>query len=282
MKVLVFGARGQLGRDLVALFGRHAPVSAYDLPELDIAEAEQTRSAIWEARPEVVINAAAYTAVDEAEDEPGAAFRTNEAGARYAAEAAASLGIPIVYYSTDYVFDGRKGTPYLPEDEPAPLGVYAHSKTAGELATREANAQHYIIRTAWLYGPGGNNFVEKILRAGADRPALRVVTDEVGSPTHTWDLAEATLVLARTRAWGTYHAVNAGTCSRHEFARAILGLAGLNTEVIPCASSEFTAKAPRPRYSVLSTAKLEAVSGHRMRPWQEALKHYMNRRERLG
>ncbi|MBI4556690.1 MAG: dTDP-4-dehydrorhamnose reductase [Candidatus Hydrogenedentes bacterium] len=281
IRVLILGAKGQLGRDLMAEFGGDGVVTGLDLPELDIAEPSQVSAACAESRPELVINAAAYTDVEGAEDHAEDAFRVNEVGAGIVAQAAAELGIPVVYYSTDFVFRGDATRPYEPEDTVSPRGLYAKSKAMGEIATAERNAQHYIIRTAWLYGPGGRNFVEKILRTAATRPSFRVVTDEIGSPTHTFDLAEATWTLAGTGAYGTYHAVNAGACSRFEMAQKILAIAGITTPVEPCLAEEFPSKAPRPHYSVLSNAKLEKATGQRMRPWEQALEHYMERRKTI-
>ena len=255
-----------------------ARTDGVDLPEVDIAREDAVRDTVEAFHPDLIVNAAAYTDVERAETERDAAFRVNETGAACVARAAAQAGIPIVYYSTDYVFDGAKRTPYDPEDAPAPLCVYAQSKEAGERATRAATPQHWIIRTAWLYGLGGNHFVEKILRAAAARPILRVVEDEVGSPTFVDDLVEATAVLCGTGPYGVFHAVNSGACSRWEFAKAIVELAGLATTVESCASSEFPTVARRPSYSVLSNAKLEADTGHRMRPWRDALEDYLKRR----
>ncbi len=278
MRTLVFGSKGQLGRDLVARFRREGEVVGVDLPEVDIADAPAVESACQDLRPDRIINAAAYTDVEKAEDDEAGAFRVNETGAAHVASAAARFGVPVLYYSTDYVFSGTKQSPYEPEDPPAPLSVYGRSKAAGEAATRNANPRHFILRTAWLYGPGGNNFVEKILRAAATRPALRVVRDETGSPTHTWDLAEATAALLMTTDYGVYHAVNEGACTRDAFARAILRCAGLNTTVTGCLSDEFPAKARRPGYSVLSNARLAQRTGHVMRSWEAALDAYIKRR----
>jgi dTDP-4-dehydrorhamnose reductase len=279
MRTLILGAKGQLGRDLALVFQALGEVAGYDLPELDIADTEATCRLLDGPAPDLVINAAAFTDVEGAEDNIEAAFLANATGARNAAELAERWQVPIVYYSTDYVFDGSRSTPYPPEEPLAPLSVYGQSKAAGEAATRQANARHFILRTAWLYGPGGNNFIEKMLRLAAARPALRVVEDEVGSPTHTWDLAEATLALTATKEYGVYHVVNAGACSRYELVREIFLGTGVNTPVTPCAASEFPSKAARPRYSVLDTAKYRAVTGRELRPWQEALHHYLQRRE---
>ena len=278
MRTIVFGAKGQLGRGLCKRFRREGDVFAADLPALDIADFDAVDGFVRDARPDLAINAAAYTDVEAAEDDPASAFRVNGAGAGNIARASARAGAPVVYYSTDFVFDGTKGSPYVPEDAPAPLCVYAKSKLAGETATRENNDGHCIIRTAWLYGPGGNNFVEKILRAAQTRPSLSVVEDEVGSPTYTLDLAEATAVLASAGATGTYHVVNSGWCSRYEFARAIIEQAGLDVAVEPCTAGAFPMKAKRPLYSVLSNDKYEKLTGSTMRPWQEALASYIQRR----
>jgi dTDP-4-dehydrorhamnose reductase len=278
MRALIFGSRGQLGKDLVRLLQAEGEILAMDLPELDICNGTQVKSAVERFSPTVVINAAAYTNVEGAEDHAEDAYRVNEIGAGVVAGAAADVGIPVVYYSTDFVFDGTKNAPYEVGDAVTPLSVYGKSKAAGESAVRAAAERHFIIRTAWLYGPGGNNFVEKMLRAASERPELRVVDDEVGSPTHTWDLAEATLALIAGQAYGTYHAVNAGACSRFEFAKTILQESGMGTPVYPCKSGDYPVKARRPACSVLSNERLESVTGYKMRPWREALRHYLQRR----
>lgn len=281
MRTLIFGAGGQLGRDLTDVFAAAGPVTGYTHLEIDVSESHAVRTAVAESGPDLVLNAAAYTDVEGAEDDPPAAFRTNEHGAQCVAEACAAVNCPLIYFSTDFVFDGGKRIPYEPDDPIAPKGVYAQSKAAGEAATRETCSKHFIIRTAWLYGIGGNNFIEKILRAAQTRPLLRVVNDEVGSPTYTVDLAGAALALSATTAYGTYHAVNAGYCSRFEYASVILRLVGLSIPIEPCSAAEFPSKAPRPAYSVLSNAKLEAVCGYRMPPWEDALARYLKRTERL-
>lgn len=281
MRTLIFGAKGQLGKDLLHVFHAQGEVQGFDLPETDIADEVAVQPIIERFAPDLIVNAAAYTNVDAAEDDLEAAFLANEVGARNLAELSAYRDIPIVYFSTDYVFAGTKRTPYEENDPIAPIGVYGKSKAAGEAAVRKANPRHYILRTAWLYGPGGNNFVEKVLRAAKDKPALKVVSDEIGSPTHTLDLAEATCAAVRSEQYGTYHAVNAGACSRFEYAKEILRLAGLTTPVAACTASEFPSKAQRPAYSVLSTRKLRDATGHTMRSWQEALRNYMQRRNNI-
>ncbi len=278
MRTLIAGSKGQLGKDLVARFAQDGEVFGFDLPELDIADAGAVRAVVRETRPDVIINAAAYTNVDAAEDDAANAYRVNERGAECVAQAAAEAGVVVVYYSTDYVFGGAQTRPYVPGDAIAPIGVYAKSKAAGEAATRAATPRHFIVRTAWLYGPGGNSFVEKVLAAAASRPELKVVSDEIGSPTHTFDLAEATRALVKTEAHGSYHAVNSGSCSRFEFAKLVLELGKSETPMSPCSSSDFATKAERPLYSVLSTASLEAACGHQFPTWEDGLRHYMTRR----
>ena len=278
MRTLIFGCNGQLGRDLMAVFHREWEVKGYDLPEVDIADEVALQPLVESFGPDLLVNAAAFTNVDGAEEDFEGAFLANETGARNVAEIGAHHQIPVIYFSTDYVFDGTKGAPYLPEDPMTPLGVYGKSKAAGEHATITANPRHFILRTAWLYGPGGNNFVEKVLGAAESRPELKVVDDEIGSPTHTHDLAEAALALAKTNAYGVYHGVNTGVCNRFEFAQAFLEMAGSTTPLHPCRSDEFPTKAERPAYSVLDTTSLTAASGYTMRPWRDALAHYMDRR----
>jgi dTDP-4-dehydrorhamnose reductase len=277
-RVVIFG-KGQLGRELDALFSPRCEVQSFDLPEVDIAEEGSIAAVMADMRPDVVLNAAAYTDVEKAESEREAAFRVNEQGAAVVAAAARKYGARCVYYSTDFVFDRPDPSPCEPDDAVAPKGVYAESKEAGEKAVRAEDPAHLIIRTAWLYGPGGNNFVEKIIRAAGSRPELRVVEDQVGSPTHTEDLAAATAALLNAQAAGTFHAVNDGLCSRYEFAKAILELAGLDTPVHPCSSDEFPTAAPRPRFSVLSNQRLLDEAGFSMRGWREALERYMDRRQ---
>ncbi len=277
--VLILGAGGQLGRNLIATYSRDGAVTGVDVDVIDISDPEAVSSAVAAIGPRLVLNAAAYTNVEGAEDDREGAFRVNEVGARNVALACAAHDVPLVHFSTDFVFDGSATTPYEPDAPVSPRGVYAESKAAGDRAVAETWARHFIVRTAWLYGVGGNNFVEKILAAAETRPVLTVVTDESGSPTFTGDLAEATAALTKTEAYGTYHCVNAGSCSRFEFAKAILSGAGKTTRVEPCLAEAYPSKAPRPKYSVLSNAKLEAACGYQMPPWEDALERYLRLRK---
>ncbi|MCL4215519.1 MAG: dTDP-4-dehydrorhamnose reductase [Candidatus Hydrogenedentes bacterium] len=279
MRTLILGAGGQLGRDLVHVFEQDHEVAAYRHNEVDITEGGQVARLVVEARPEVVINAAGYNDVDGAEDNRDAAYLVNETGARNVALAAARQEIPVVHFSTDFVFDGARREAYEPGDAINPLNVYAKSKAAGEAAVRLSNHRHFIVRTAWLYGPGGNNFVERILSLCQDRDSVRVVDDQYGSPTHTFDLAEATERLCRTRRYGIFHIVNNDSCCRYTFAQAIVAEAGMKCHIEPCSSNEFKTRAKRPAYSVLSSGRYEKITGRIMRPWRTALGHYMKRRQ---
>jgi dTDP-4-dehydrorhamnose reductase len=280
MNIVILGNKGQLGRDLLKVFedGDNTLIG-YDLPELDITNYQALKQDLYEAMPGLVINAAAYTDVEAAEDDELDAFNSNEVGAANVAKLTHELDIPVVYISTDFVFDGAHDKPYKTDSATVPLSVYGRSKLAGEMVTRETNPKHYIVRTAWLYGPGGNNFVEKMLALSENHSSLKVVSEEVGAPTHTWDLAEAILALIQTQLYGTYHVVNRGSCSRDEFAKKIFSLAGKDVEVTPCLSSEFPTKAKRPAYSVLDISETETVVGYSMRSWQDALRYYLKRRE---
>jgi len=279
MRTLVFGAGGQLGRDLVKAFGSAGEVLGLARAEADVTDQDRVYEAVDRFGPDLIVNAAAYTDVDGAEDHLDAAFLVNEAGARHVAEVAAYHEVPTVYFSTDYVFGDGADTPIPPDAPLAPISVYGRSKAAGERAVRQVTSKHLIIRTAWLYGPGGNNFVEKILRLAASRDTLQVVEDEIGSPTHTLDLAEAAYYLVRAKKFGIYHVVNGGACSRFEQAKAVRDMAELSCDILPCPADTFPSKAKRPAYSVLDSSGAEAVTGHTMRPWKEALFDYMQRRE---
>lgn len=271
MRVLVTGAKGQLGVELLDVLGRDHDVVGLDLPELDITKAEATQ-AIADTRPAWVIHAAAWTDVDGCERDPERAFLVNGEGTRRVAEACRAAGAGLVYLSTDYVFDGRKGTPYVETDPVAPLSVYARSKVAGEEAVRTVAPRWAIVRTAWLFGVSGKNFVKTIVEKAAAGGPLRVVDDQVGSPTYARDLAEAIAQLISRKLTGTYHVTNAGSCSWYEFTRTILKEAGLaQVEVTPMTTAELGRPAPRPALSVLANHAWSAAGLRLLRPWPEAL-----------
>jgi dTDP-4-dehydrorhamnose reductase len=258
----VVGAGGMLGRDTVRAAGGAAVALTH--ADLDVTDAAAAREALAGA---TVINCAAYTNVDGAESDSTAAHAVNEDGARNVAAAAER----VLYVSTDYVFDGTKREPYVESDAPAPVQEYGHSKLAGERATAEANPNHLIVRSSWLFGAGGKNFVEMILRLAEERGELRVVDDQVGCPTFTGHLAEALVTLAAGDERGVLHATGAGSCSWFEFAREILERAGVDRDVRPCTTDEFPRPARRPAYSVLASER----SGSSLPAWQDGLDAYL-------
>jgi dTDP-4-dehydrorhamnose reductase len=283
MKLLVIGRKGQLGWELNRRAARHGfAIEAVDLPEFDLADPERVAATVAATEAEMVLNAAAYTAVDKAETEVELAYAINEQGVAHLAAACSERELPVVHVSTDYVFDGTKQAPYLETDPVAPVGVYGNSKAAGETRLRERQPRHLILRTAWLYGVHGQNFVKTMLRLGREREHLRVVSDQIGCPTSAADLAEAMLRLAdhfrrgQKMRWGTYHFCGAGRTSWHGFAEAIFGAAAPYTELavkrveaIP--TEAFPTPARRPANSVLDCSRIARRFNVSPRPWREGL-----------
>jgi dTDP-4-dehydrorhamnose reductase len=251
-----------LGQDVVRVLGDDAVTLSR--ADLDVTDAAAVRDALRGA--DVVVNCAGWTDVDGAEEHSREALAVNRDGARNVAEAARK----VLYVSSDYVFDGEKRSPYVESDPTAPLQSYGRSKLAGEVATAEANPRHFIVRSSWLFGAGGKNFVETILRLGGERDELRVVDDQVGSPTFTGHLAEGIARLVRTDDYGIHHVAGSGRCSWYEFAREILERAGVDCRVEPCTTEEYPLPARRPAWSVLGSER-----GHSLPPWQEGLEAYL-------
>ena len=272
MRILITGAGGQLGHDLQAVF-REEEVYARDHGALDISDQAAVRALVGEIHPDWIVNGAAFNDVDGAESAENAAFAVNARGPANLATAAAMVGAGLVHISTDYVFDGKKGSAYTEDDRPNPLSVYGRSKYEGERSVLESAASACVLRTAWLYGAHGKNFVKAILvRAKEGRP-LDVVADQVGSPTSTQDLAEAINKLIRTPARGLFHVANAGACSRFEFARAIVRGA---VEVRPITTAQARRPAPRPANSSLMSLRWKATGLPPLRPWQAALDDFLD------
>ena len=274
LRLLVTGAGGMLGRAVVeAARGRGHDVFAATRAELDITVEAAVRPALLEWRPDVVVNCAAYTDVDGAEHDRAAAEAVNHHGAGLIADAAAEVGASIVHLSTDYVFDGSKREPWVESDPVAPLGVYGETKLGGERLVAAANPAHVIVRTSWLFGAGGRNFVDTMLALGAARDEVSVVTDQVGCPTWTGHLAGALVALAeRPQATGIHHIAGAGACSWNELAQEIFERAGLDCRVLPATSEQFPRPARRPAYSVLGSERPDAVV---LPPWQQGLAEYL-------
>lgn len=276
MKIVVTGAKGQLGTDLVHLLAdRGYEVYGYGREELDITNFDQVKQVIAEVRPDVVIHAAAYTKVDLAESEPDKAFLINAYGTRNVAVSSEAVEAKLVYISTDYVFDGTANVPYNEFAPTNPISVYGKSKLAGEQFVRDLHSKFFIMRTSWVYGKNGNNFVNTMLKLAEERDELIVVHDQVGCPTYTVDLANCILELIQTEKYGIYHVSNSGYCSWYEFAKAIFEEARIEVKVNPCTTEDFPRPAPRPAYSVFEHMALKLNGFSEMREWREALKEFI-------
>jgi dTDP-4-dehydrorhamnose reductase len=292
VKILITGSKGQLGTELTEILGRRASelgsipvvykgaeIVGVDIDTLDIADAAAVLSFSEEHRKspfDLVINCAAMTNVDACESAPEAAMKGNAIGARNVAMLAEAHGAKIVHISTDYVFSGRAEKPYAEWDLPAPATVYGASKLLGEQYVREACKRTFVVRTSWLYGKRGNNFVKTIRGLAAARDEITVVYDQVGNPTNACDLAHHILLLAATENYGLVHCTGNGICSWHEFAEEIVRLSGLPCKVKPVTTDEFPRPAPRPAYSAMDHIALRCTVGDGMRPWQEALAAYIS------
>jgi len=283
MKLLIFGAAGQLGYELMRQ-AQHRSLEAHgvDLPQTNITEMAQVNRVFTEYRPELVINAAAYTNVDGAESEPELAMAINRDGPANIAWACAENQTPFIHLSTDYVFNGEKGSPYRETDPVSPIGVYGRSKAAGESALRSVLTEHIILRTAWLYGSHGHNFVKTIMKLSREQEAIRVVSDQYGSPTSAADLAEAILkisgILQQHAAvkWGTYHYCGQGIVSWHQFAQTIVDLCRhkgkvKTRRVDPITTADYPTRVKRPPYSALDCGLIKKRFGIPTRPWQNSL-----------
>ncbi len=280
MRILVTGARGQLGTDLVEELTRrgHDAIAA-DLPEMDITEEASVKAFFDESNPEAVIHCAAYTATDRAEQEPEVCHKVNAVGTRILAQACRERNIKMLYISTDYVFDGEGETPFSVDAPVGPLSVYGRTKYEGEVAVRELLEQYFIVRISWVFGLHGKNFVKTMLRLGKENPKVFAVCDQVGSPTYTRDLSCLLSDMIVTDRYGTYHATNEGFCSWYEFVLEIFAQAGYQTEVTPVDSDYFKSAIKRPANSRLEKSKLEANGFSRLPTWQDAVARYLKELE---
>jgi dTDP-4-dehydrorhamnose reductase len=277
MKVLVTGAAGMLGRDVMLAAGNAGhDVVGFGRAELDVTDPAGLGKKFDLERPDVVINCAAWTDVDGAEAAEEAAFAVNGTGAGNVAAAAAAVGASVVYVSSDYIFDGVKRAPYVESDQPAPLSAYGRTKLAGEEATVAANKRHFVVRSAWLFGIGGPNFVETMLRLAGTGNEVLVVRDQVGSPTYTWHLAYGIVRLIEGIEFGIHHMAAAGQCSWYEFAREIFEQAKVECKVLSITTEEFGRPAPRPPFSALTSQREHAI---RLPSWQDGLAGYLAQRQ---
>lgn len=282
MKILLLGHKGMLGSDLLLKLNLQHEVVGMDKDEIDIVSAEECNEAIKEIEPNIVINAAAYTNVDGCETAKEECFAVNAEAIKNIAQACLNKNIRIIHFSTDYVFDGTAKQPYKEDDKCNPINAYGESKLAGERYLQSLADDYILIRTSWLYGVKGKNFVQTILEKAKTTPKLSVVDDQVGSPTHTKDLAAAVDLLIEQNAKGIFHITNRGSCSWYQFAVKILQESGLDdVEVTPIKTDQLQRPAKRPAYSVLSMQKFIATTGKTMQPWQLALQDYLKSIKRL-
>lgn len=278
MRVLVTGADGQLGHDVVIeLTSRGHSCAAVDRGEFDLTNEKAVRGFVDAFRPDAVVHCAAYTAVDMAEDCVAECYAVNVDGTKNLCKAISGTDAKLVYISTDYVFNGEKDEPYEVGDSVDPQTVYGITKSGGENAVRRMCSRHFIIRTAWVFGSNGKNFVKTMLRLGAEKENINVVCDQFGSPTYTPDLARLIGDMLETERYGTYHATNEGFCSWADFACEIMQQGRLNCRVVPIPSTQYPAKAKRPRNSRLSKASLSDNGFNLLPPWQEALAKFLEK-----
>jgi dTDP-4-dehydrorhamnose reductase len=276
IRVLITGSGGQLAQE----FQTRLPRGKYEIfappeGELDISNESDVKKAFYTAYPDLVLNCAAYNDVDGAEKDYDSAYRINALGPKLLAAACREAGSLFVHYSTDYVFDGKKEDLYTEEDIPNPISKYGESKRAGEVFVAESDCHSLILRTSWLYGPGQQNFLRKLREWARKNKTLRIVTDQISSPTYTADLAAATLTACDAGLEGFYHVSNSGYAARYEVARYFLERIGLDPIVLPVNTSYFPAGAPRPYFSALSSAKYEAAAGCEMPHWKDAIDRYV-------
>lgn len=276
MKILVTGVKGQLGYDVVnEAHKRGIQAVGVDIDEMDITNASQVEHVIKSEKYDAVVHCAAWTAVDKAEEMPEACRKVNAEGTENIAKVCKELDIPMMYFSTDYVFDGKSDTPWKEYDERHPLNVYGQTKYEGELAVEKLE-KHFIIRIAWVFGKNGNNFIKTILKLGKERGAVSVVNDQIGSPTYTYDLAKLVVDMIQTNKYGIYHATNEGLCSWYEFACEIFKQAGMDdVKVTPVDSNAFPVKATRPKNSRMEKTELDKNGFDRLPTWQDALSRYL-------
>lgn len=278
MRVLITGGKGQLGTDAATVFSKQngMNVVAVGKDEIDVTRFDEFKvQACW-IKPDVILYCSAFTDVDLAEREIDTAYAVNAFGARNAAIIANQIGSKICYISTDYVFDGHAIKPYCEYDQTIPNNVYGKSKLAGENLVQSLCPRYFIVRTSWLYGLNGRNFVKTMLELGRKKEVIKVVDDQIGSPTYTVDLANFLLDLVKTDLFGTYHASNTGQCSWYEFARAIFEDASFTTSVEPCSTNDFVRPALRPPYSVMEHLAIRCNNLHDLRPWREALRDFLS------
>jgi len=278
LKILTFGAGGMLEQDIVKAFAHNELIRLFET-ELDITKEQKVIDKIADIMPDIVINCAAYTNVDLCERERELSYKVNALGAKNIAKGCKATDCTMVYYSTDYIFDGTKGSPYVESDATVPINYYGETKLAGENFVRSILDKHYIIRTQWLFGVNGRNFVKTMLELTKTKDTICVVDDQIGSPTYAKDLAEATALLVNSKPFGTYHITNSNAVSWCRFAQDIFEISNLDIKVIPITSDEMPRPAKRPLYSVLSNSNWSKIGLNPLRDYKEALAEYLLKEE---
>lgn len=276
MKVLLLGSAGQLGSEFKNFLKDKVELYAYTHKEVDITDLNSIKETFQEIYPEIVINCAAYTNVDKAEEDEELAYKVNSIGARNISFLSFKVGAKVVYFSTDYVFDGKNSCPYREFDEPNPLSIYGKTKLLGEIYTRQHNPNHLILRISWLYGINGVNFAKKIVKLSKEKKEIKVVNDQIGTPTYSLDVVKQTWRLIQMDSVGLYHSANLGESTWFEFAKIIVNMLNLNAIVIPVSSNEFKTPAKRPKFSVLDNYLLNLEGKNIMRDWKNALIDFIN------
>jgi dTDP-4-dehydrorhamnose reductase len=275
MKIMIIGSEGMLGHDLVNVLSAENEISTTTIDTLDITDLDKTIKTVKKNNPDVLVHAAAFTDVDSSESNPDLAYKVNAIGTRNVAVACREADSAMVYICTDYVFDGTNTTPYHEYDQTKPLGVYGKTKHTGEVYIRDILNKFYIVRTSWLYGYHGPNFVATMLNLAKTNDTISVVNDQIGSPTYTVDLANAISLIIKRPAYGIYHVTNSGFCSWYDFAKEIFDQANVKVELIPVTTEEFPRPAPRPKYSVLENYNWKMEGYPKIRSYKEALSDYL-------
>ena len=278
MRIFVTGARGMLGTDVCEVLGEEHEVAGVDIDDFDITDGPRVSDAIAAWAPDLVVHLAGYTKVEDAEDEKDAAFNCNAVGTMHVAKASRDAGARLIYVSTDYVFDGSKGDPYVETDPTAPVNFYGLTKLFGERYASSLNPRHLVVRTSWLFGPNGRNFVDTILERARAGRALQVVDDQRGCPTYTYHLAQGLSDVAAAGIEGVLHMTNSGDTTWYEFAKTALELAGLDAEIKPVSSAAYPTKARRPGNTVLASVVMEHSGLRRLPGWREGLRHHLGRK----
>lgn len=276
MKIIILGGKGQLGKEFENFLKDKAEIYSFSHLELDVLNQELLIKKIQEIKPEVVINCSAYTKVDKAEEEKEECIKVNAIGAKNVSYASYKVGAKVIYFSTDYIFDGEKESPYTELDSPNPISTYGRSKLLGEIYTSKHNPNYLILRISWLYGINGRNFIKTIIKKAKEEKELKIVSDQKGSPTYTLDVVKQTWELIKKDKVGIYHSADQGETSWYEFAKKIIEKLKINVKISPIKTGEYPALAKRPKYSVLDNHFLKLEGINIMRDWETALNEFLD------